>query len=596
MPSSGNIAILSPILAQATGKPDLARSGSLTHGNLKYVPSSYGIIMGSMGVTTGKWYWELRATGANASGPVVGWLNERHNSGGSGAPSPGYSSPSSQTDAQFIMIYMIPGSGPSEIVAGTPSGSSSGTDTDKSGITTNDIIGVAGDFDNDKWYFSINGSFTDFRSGQNPATGANPLCSGSSGGGTVTFTRVSGLTWYPTYGNWSASGKSAYLNFGQDSTFGGNVTAGGNADENGFGDFKYSVPAGFLTMCSGNHPISANIDPAQTSSNFPQEQFNALAYTGNGSDGNSISGVGFQPYLVWVKNRDAANSHQIYDSSRGTGKLLSSDNTDAEQTYSTVLQSFDSDGFTAGTSAGINGDGNNLIAWCWRANGGTTASNGSGSITSTVQANQAAGFSIITFTSPSSTADQTVGHGLSAAPEFVIAKKLNSSANWNIFHKDLSANEGLRFTSATPISSAWGSMSATTIGVKSPYSYASGDNYVHYAWHGVEGYSKFGSYFGNADDDGTFVYCGFRPRLVFCKNIIQSGAEWSVHDSGRNTTNPVEKELFWDANTAEGSNKDIDFLSNGFKLRKNLGSTANAVKYIFGAWGDVPAKYGNSFG
>ena len=242
MASSGNFCTWNPIHAQGGGTPDLTRNGTLVDGNLNYNPGSYGIIIGSVGVRTGKWYWELRATGLNASGPVVGWLNQRHTSGGSNYPSPGYSSPSSAANAQFIMLYLLPGSGPSEIVAGAPSGSSSGTDTDKSGISANDIIGVAGDFDNNKWYFSINGSFTDMRSGQDPATGSNPLCSESSGGGLETFTRVSGLTWYPTYGNWSASGKASYTNFGQDSTFGGAISAGGNADSNGFGDFQYAPP------------------------------------------------------------------------------------------------------------------------------------------------------------------------------------------------------------------------------------------------------------------------------------------------------------------------------------------------------------------
>ena len=231
MASSGNFCTWNPIHAQGGGTPDLTRNGTLVDGNLNYSPGSYGIIIGSIGVRTGKWYWELRGTGFSASGPVVGWLNQRHTSGGSNYPSPGYSSPSSAANAQFLMIYLLPDSGSAEIIAGAPSGSSSGTDTDAPTISTNDIIGLAADFDNNKWYFSINGSFTNFRSGQNPATGTNPICSGSSGGGLTTFTRVSGLTWYPTYGNWSASGKASYTNFGQDSTFGGAISAGGNADE-----------------------------------------------------------------------------------------------------------------------------------------------------------------------------------------------------------------------------------------------------------------------------------------------------------------------------------------------------------------------------
>ena len=336
---------------------------------------------------------------------------------------------------------------------------------------------------------------------------------------------------------------------------------------------------------------------AYTTIDNPELHFQAEIYTGNGGtlaltlDGDE----NMQPDLVWVKNLSGSNAHQIYDSNRGTGKLLSSNNTDAEQTYSTVLQSFDSDGFTAGTSGGINGSGNNLVAWCWRANGGTTASNSEGSITSTVQANQAAGFSIITFTSPSSSADQTVGHGLSAAPEFIIVKKLNSTANWNIFHKDLSANQGLRFTTATPISNAFGSMDATTIGVKSPYSYASGDNYVHYAWHGVEGYSKFGTYFGTGNADGPFIYTGFRPRMIFVKRISTTGGWW-VFDSARDTHNPVDRYIGWQEASTEGTNSNFDFLSSGFKLRTSDGDfNGSGSTIIYGAWADVPFKYNNAF-
>ncbi len=224
-----------------------------------------------------------------------------------------------------------------------------------------------------------------------------------------------------------------------------------------------------------------------------------------------------------------------------------------------------------------------------------TSSNTEGSITSTVQANTKAGFSIITFTSPSSSADQTVGHGLTQAPDFVIVKKLNSSANWNIFHKDLGANQALRFTDATPISNAFGSMSATTIGVKSPYSYASGDNYVHYAWHSVEGYSKFGKYIGNNNTDGPFVYTGFRPRMFFVK-LIDSAGDWWIQDTGRSTFNVASKYIAWNRNDAEATGIDVDFLSNGFKIRTSSGDfNSSGATILYGAWGDVPFKYNNTF-
>ena len=601
MASSGNFCTWNPTHAQGGGTPDLTRNGTLVDGNLNYNPGSYGIIIGSVGVRTGKWYWELRATGLNASGPVVGWMNQRHTSGGSGAPSPGYSSPSSASNAQFIMVYMLPGSGPAEIVAGAPSGSSSGTDTDKSGLSANDIIGVAGDFDNNKWYFSVNGSFTDFRSGQDPATGSNPLCSESSGGGLETFTRTTGLTWYPTYGNWSASGKASYTNFGQDSTFGGAISAGGNADSNGFGDFKYTPPTGFLAMCSANLPISDDIDPAQTDTAFPQKNFNPVLYTGNGSDGHAITGVGFQPDLVWLKKRSAAASHQLYDSNRGTGKLISSDDTAAEASYSTVLQSFDSDGFTLGTSAAINGSSATMVGWCWRANGGTTASNSDGSTTSTVQANQAAGFSIVTYTGTGS--GTTIGHGLGAVPKWIIVRNRSSVKNWACYHID-DNNSGTRaillntggvdnaasyWNSTQPTSSVFSIGGATEVNESS-------SNIVAYCWADVEGFQKFGKYEGNGNSDGPFVHLGFRPRLLVLKRTTSSGF-FNVFDGTRKTfnssTNPY---LVWNNNDSEANGVPIDFLSNGFKVRSSgsgVNSSGNTMIYM--AWGDVPFKYNNTF-
>ena len=362
--------------------------------------------------------------------------------------------------------------------------------------------------------------------------------------------------------------------------------------------WSYTPPSGFKGLTSKDINISDDIDPAQTDDDYPGKQFNAVLWTGDGSNNRSVSGVGFKPDLLWGKVRSSSDENFLYDSNRGSNRLLPS-TSDAQADYSAYWSQFDSDGWTFGNNASSqNISSGTFVGWCWKANGGTTASNTDGTITSTVQANTKAGFSIITFTSPSSSADQTVGHGLSAAPDFVIAKKLNSSANWNIFHRDLSANQGLRFTTALPISNAWGSMSATTIGVKSPYSYASGDNYVHYAWHSVEGYSKFSKYTGNGSADGPFIYTGFRPRMLFIKQFSGSTANWNVFDTARDTHNYVSKHLTWDSDAQEydGSSYSLDVLSNGFKIRASWGQiNTSGSDCIFGAWGDVPAKYNNTF-
>ena len=555
-----------------------------------------------MGVTTGKWYWELRATGANASGPVVGWLNERHNSGGSNYPSPGYTSPSSQTDAQFLMLYMIPGSGPAEITAGTPSGSSSGTDTDKSGITTNDIIGVAGDFDNDKWYFSKNGSFTDFRSGQNPSTGANPLCSATGGGGLTTIARGANLTWFPTYGNWSASGKDSVVNFGQDSTFEGGVSAGGNADENGFGDFKYTVPTGFLAMCSANAPIASGLDPAETTTDDPISQFNVVTWTGNGGTQN-ITGVGFSPDLVWIKRRNGTSDHQLLDTTRGATYAIESNTTaNTSSAVSDGLTAFGTDGFTLGTNSEYNGNTNTYVAWCWKCNGGTTSTNTQGTIDSTVQANTTAGFSIVKWRSNNS-ANQTIGHGLSVAPRFIISKPYSASTwSWHVFHHYLGSIGNFKlngtdtFNSSTNTYGAMPSASVFTVGTAGnlmPNN--STTDVISYCWHNVEGFSKFGVYYCNNNNDGPYVFTGFRPRMVFLKRANGTD-EWFVQDTERDTVNRVGNYLRWNANNQEADSAYMDFLSNGFKLRSTSASlNPSSGIIIYGAWADVPFKYHNTF-
>jgi len=392
------------------------------------------------------------------------------------------------------------------------------------------------------------------------------------------------------------------INGGHDSTGAGDFSAGGNADENGFGDFQHSPATGFLAPSSANLPISDDIDPAQTD-DYPSKLMSTSNWSGSGGS-KSITGLGFQPDLTIIKAADAASSDwALFDSSRGVQKLLEPNTTAAEETNSNSLTAFGADGFTVGSDSRVNDSGRLMTAQSWRCNAGTTASNSEGSITSTVQANTKAGFSIITFTSPSSSADQTVGHGLAQAPEFIIVKKTNSSANWNIFHKDLGANQGLRFTTATPISNAFGSMSATTIGVKSPYSYASGDNYVHYAWHSVEGYSKFGKYEGNGNADGPFIYTGHMPRCVWIKRT-DSSAEWAVYfwnDTSVNSSyvslkqNPLDSRLTFDAGSMNNG-EPVDFLSNGFKIRDSDAIlNSNGGTYIYSSWGSVPFKYNNTF-
>ena len=395
------------------------------------------------------------------------------------------------------------------------------------------------------------------------------------------------------------------FNGGHDSTGGGDFTAASNADDNGFGEFQYSPPSGHLACCSANLPISDDIDPAQTDDDYPSKQFDTVLYTGNAST-NNITGLNFQPDLVWIKIRNTASNAVLVDSLRGTNKMIHPNNTDVEVTTAN-LTSFNSNGFSLdGTSnyqANYNGNGNTYVAWCWRANGGTTASNSNGAISSTVQANQAAGFSIVQWTAnATSSVATTVGHGLSKAPEFVITKSRDSAGNWCATHTGLSSTSHMLFLNtdgAQTDKSGNGSMSANTStvfsvnatdGSNSPNT----DAMIAYVWHSVEGYSKFGSYTGNSNNDGPFIYTGFRPRMVFLK-LRDSAGDWWIYDSARDTANPVNKYISWDRTDANATGLNTDFLSNGFKLRNTSGDFNSSATILYGAWGAVSFKYQNTF-
>jgi len=388
------------------------------------------------------------------------------------------------------------------------------------------------------------------------------------------------------------SGGGWFMNFGQDSTFGGNKTAGGNADANSFGDFFYAVPSGHLAVCSANLGIDSNIDPAQTDNDIPSKQFGVVTYTGNGT-ARSFTGLGFQPDMLWIKMRNSGDHGKITDSVRGVQKALISNTTGAETTDTNGVTAFGTDGFSIGSGNQYNLNEYNFVAWCWRGNGGTTASNSNGSITSTVQANTAAGFSIATYTSPGSGTNHTVGHGLSDV-DFIITKDRDSTFNWYCFHKSV-PDKTYRLNSGSEHSYSNWSMGSTTWGSEDGYTHNSTDKFVAYCWQNVEGMQKFGSYTGNGNSDGPFVYLGFRPRLLVLKRTTSSGY-WNVFDSARSTSNPVNKYLSWNSTDAEADGADVDFLSNGFKVRSTAsGVNTNGTTYLYMAWADVPFKYNNTF-
>ena len=340
---------------------------------------------------------------------------------------------------------------------------------------------------------------------------------------------------------------------------------------------------------------------AYTTIDLPSEYFNTVLYTGDGGT-QSITGVGFQPDWVWLKQRanDVSNrNHMLFDSVRGTEKALSSNTTDAEDTSAAYLTSYDSDGFTLGSSSVLNRNTTTYASWNWLASN-TTASNTSGSITSTVSANTTSGFSIVSYTSNGS-ASQTVGHGLGVAPNVIISKNRTDGGatygNWVVYHSSLAtANDTkilLNSTAASSSTNEWGDTDPTST-VYSVHTSGDGatnhssDNIVSYCFAEKKGFSKFGSYTGNGSTDGTFVYLGFKPAFVMTKRTNTTG-NWQMHDAVRDIDNEVEKRLYPNVNNAELTSDFADFTANGFKLR-NTGSDTNASgsTYIYMAFAENP--------
>ena len=335
---------------------------------------------------------------------------------------------------------------------------------------------------------------------------------------------------------------------------------------------------------------------AYTTINKPLDYFNTKLYTGNGST-NAITGVGFQPDWVWLKDRDNANSHKLYDGVRGTTKFISSENTSAEGTQSNGLTSFDSDGFTLGSYGGTNGSGGgsgpNFASWNWLGANGTSA-NTDGSISSTVSANTTSGFSIVSYTGTGSAG--TIGHGLNAVPKMIISKSLANGEHWGTYHASLGNGKviALNSTDGSITNSAyWNNTSPTTsvwsVGT-SPLT-----NHPHasiaYCFAEKKGFSKFGSYTGNGSTDGTFVYTGFKPSFILSKRTDVSGQNWTIWDNKRSSSNfnPTDKILHPNVSNTENTADDTDFLSNGFKLRATaLGMNASGSSYIYMAFAEVP--------
>jgi len=336
----------------------------------------------------------------------------------------------------------------------------------------------------------------------------------------------------------------------------------------------------------------------------PKDHFNTKLYTGNATDDTAITGVGFQPDWLWGKNRTDSTNHYFIDAVRGVTKEINSNNTDVEGTDATLIKSFDSDGFTLGNGS-LNQSSKDFVAWNWKANG-QGSSNTDGSINTTyTSANTTSGFSISTYTGTGSAG--TIGHGLGVAPAMIIVKRLTGSAEaWTVYHQSLDASAPqdkylhLNSTDAVMDSAGMWNDTAPTTSVFSVGSTGvtngSGGTFVAYCFAEKQGFSKFGSYTGNGNADGSFIYTGFSPAFVIVKQTNASGESWKMYDNKRPGYNLVNNWLEPDDSQAEGTGSNqIDMVSNGFKARAtNTAMNASGSTYIFMAFAEAPLVGSNN--
>jgi len=523
---------------------------------------------GTMAVSSGKWYWEHYIVSVgNPGSDQMGIMHANEVAASSSGDQPGDGTKD---------VYLIGGSGYIKNQGST-------TNSWFGGFTTGDRIGFALDLDNG--YLDI------YKNGTHEGRSA---------------TGISGL-YKPFVSEGFSSSFSQTVNFGQDSSFAGAVTRQNNADDNGYGDFYYSPPTGYLAMCQMNLYTSPTLNP--------QEHFKPVLYSGNGST-NAITGLGFQPDLVWIKgNSNSSNSgysHRWLDVVRGTNSQIMSNTNEAEEAASS-FSSFDTDGFTVtGSDNSYNASGTNYVAFCWKA-GGTPVSNTDGDITSSVSANTDAGFSIVNWTA-NGTNTATVGHGLNQAPELYIEKKISTVGDWFAFTNIADGSWDYLKLNATDAKTDYATANSTATTFVSTSS--STDEYITYCFHSVEGFSKIGHYWG-LDNKGQYVHTGFRPAWVMIKaiNIGNANTSWGIWnnasdedsdvESGRTSFGPANEisheTILW-ANrnyvagfrgngNSSGTYLNIDFKSNGFKLVDGQTNYENnttwGYQYLFIAFADT---------
>lgn len=534
-----NFPVISPIDYQ-TGSNVTISNGNLTFQNAN--SGSANDARATFAVSSGKWYWEVEADALGQSGVGREFIGVVSPEWRLGTGSAGSNFSQDSTGYAYNTVGQKINNG---------SAASYG-----SALSAGDIVGVALDLDNGKIWWSVNGTF---QASGDPAAGTNEAYSGLSG------------TFAPAFAVDYGTGTSRLIaNFGQT------------------GGLTYTPPTGFSQIDSSTLPTPTITDGSA--------YFQTTLYTGTGStlEVNQTGNSTFQPDFVWIKKRSGTDRHELEDAVRGASLRLSSDRTDAEDTGG--LTSFDADGFTVDGLYGSSGEsGFTYAAWQWLAANGT-ASNSDGSITSTVSVNTTAGFSIVTYTGDGNN-NATVGHGLGVTPKTVVLFPRSNADNRQVSNWETGVTpftEDLKLNAAETANSSsnrvkGGSSTTFTLGTD-PNVNGSGNTYVAYVWNEVAGFSKFATYTSNGSTDGPFVYCGFRPAVVFIR-CTENGEYWHLYDSTRNTYNATNLFLYPTTADAEGtSGRDIDILSNGFKLRGTDGGINSAAnrKYIAMCFAENP--------
>jgi len=528
-----NYPTLNPLVRPYSANTDIISAGNLKASSTSGPSGSQGA---TMAFTSGKYYFEATAT--TVSGANVTWIGVCNNLT--------YYSLGTWTSA-FVRDYGYTyASNGKSYTNATPSGTTYGAT-----YTSGDIIGVAIDADA--------GTMTFYKNGTSQGTA---------------FTGMSYTGGY-VFGCTEDNSNVVDFNFGQR-------------------PFSYTPPSGYVALNTYNLPTPTILQG--------NKYMDATPFTGTSGAQTIVNQGQFKPDLVWVKSRSNAQDHYLMDSVRGGTKLLRTSTTGADSTSTSpaFITSFNSNGFSS-DSASLLTNAYTYVGWQWQAGQGSSASNTDGTVTSTVSVNTTAGFSIVKYVNPAS-GSFTIGHGLGVAPKMIITKSTDTVSPWPTWFTGFTNGEYVNLnTTAAKASQTnyWGTAvpTSTVFGNTVGTTWNSGVNVIAYCFAEIAGFSKFGSYTGNASTDGPFVYLGFRPKFIMIKS--SSGVQsWHIIDTARSTYNLAGEGLEPNTSAAEytpaSSGFPMDILSNGFKIRYATEPNLSGGTYTYMAYAENPFKNSNA--